>query len=137
MTPSVRVALVQTERCVAGHRPASGIVRHRCRAADLVETGEVQRNGLLRVAHTEMREIVRSTRGLTLATCAVIGQENEHRVLPLAGFLESFTQSTDALIDLVDHRRIHRHVPGVQRALVVAEIVPRSDLVAGFAVACW
>ena len=112
-------------------------MRHRGGPADLVETSKVERNGVLGITHAEVTEIVGGAGGFALAARAIVGQEHHDGVLPLAGLLKRQSQSTDALVDFVDHRGVHGHVAGIQRALVVGEVVPCLHFVAGFVVARW
>ena len=63
-----------------------------------------------------------------LAAGAVVGEEDDDRVVPLAHLLQRGPQSAEVLVDPVDHRRVDSHVAGVQPLFGGGQLVPRQDV---------
>lgn len=60
----------------------------------------------------ELCEVASGSVRTALGGAAVVGGEDDDRVVELAEFVQGVDDASDALIDRVDHRRVHLHVAG-------------------------
>ncbi len=101
------VHLVQAERRVRHHAPSHGVVGQRPWRAELVDARRVHLERLepdvgAVVAH-ERAEVGARAVVLSFARPAVVGREDEDRVVPLAHSLERGAQLTEAAVDRRHH----------------------------------
>ena len=131
VTAGVGVDLVQPERRVAHHRPPAWVVRHRRRAADLVDPRQVRVEvGLAEQVHVVRRRAL----GLTLARRAVVRGEQHDRVLELVRLGQARQEAAEALVDGVDHAGVGLHVAGEEALVVGSQVLPGRDVMAGLGV---
>ena len=131
----VGVALVEPERRVRCHRPAARVVAHRPGRPDELQAGRIDLDVTDVGTESKVGVVVRRAAGLSLAAGPVVAEEHQHGVVPLAHHLERRPQLSDALVELVDHRRVHGHVASEDGLLRRGQLVPWRHVVAVLAVA--
>ena len=132
VAPGVGVDLVEPERRVRSHGPAPGVVGHGLGPAQQVHPGEV---GVDVGLAQEVDEVAAGPGLLALPGGAVVGREDDDRVVQLVQLGQSVEQPPDALVEAVDHARVDLHVPGEQGLLGLGQLVPGADVVALLGVA--
>ncbi len=119
----VGLALPPLERRVARHRPAPRVVVVEPGAADLVDApGRLLHGAGERVPHPP---VVERPRRSALGRRPVVGQDDDHRVLELAQLGQAVDEAAQLVVRVRQVRRERLHVAGVDRALDVAQVVPR------------
>ena len=116
------VPLPHLERRVERHRPAVGVVVVGLRSAKLVEHRQVR----LHVVGDAVEELVLVHRAVraALAAGAVVGHEDDHRVVPLPGLLQVVQQPADLMVGVRQEPRVHLGHPAEQPLLVRGQRVP-------------
>ena len=116
------VPLPHLERCVEGHRPAVRVVVVGRRTAQFVELGQVR----LEVVWdpVEQQALVDRSVRPALPARAVVGHEDDQRVVALAGLLEVVEQSADLVVGVREEAGVDLGHAGEQPLLVVGERVP-------------
>ncbi len=119
------VALPHLERRVEGPRPADRIVVVGPRRAEVVDVLQV----LLDRVGDAVEELVLVDGAVrpALAARAVVGDEDDDRVLELARLLEEVEQPPDLVIGVREEARVHLGHAAEEPLLVVGERVPRAD----------
>ena len=121
------VALPHLERRVERHRPAGRVVVVGPRAAELVDHREV----LLEVvgdAVGELHLVDRAVRA-ALAAGAVVGDDDDHRVLELFARLEVVEQPADVVVGVREEAGVDLGHAAEQPLLVVVQRIPRARVV--------
>ena len=97
------------------------------RPAKLVDHGQV----LLQVVWDAVEEEVLVDRSIraALAGCAVVGDHDHQRVVPLPGVLQVLKQPPDVMVGVRQEPRVHLGHPGEQPLLVRRQRVPRLGVV--------
>src|SRR3954452_18515668 len=123
----VLVALPHLERRVERHRPAVGIVVVGLRAAEVVDLGEV----LGEVVRDAVGDLVLVDRavGATLAAGPVVGDDDDHRVLALAGLLEVIQQPADLRVGVGEEPGVDLGHAAEEPLLLGCERVPGLGVV--------
>ena len=117
------VALPHLERRVERHRPAVGVVVVGLGAAELVEQREV----LLHRVRDAVGDVVLVHRPVraALSARAVVGDQQDQRVLALLGLLQIVQQPPDLVIGVRHEPGINLRHPAEQPLLVGRQRVPR------------
>ncbi len=134
-TTRVGRRLVQAERRVRGHSPPARVVHQRLRAADQLGIAldvEVPPGHPREPA--ELLEVAARARRPALLGGSVVGGEDDHRVVEVAQGVDDVEQPGEVLVDVVDHRRVHLHVPGEEGAFLGGVVRPGLHLVADLVV---
>ena len=121
----VQVALPAPQRRVARPRPAPRIVGERAHAAPVVEARQV----LLDRRLDAVGELVLVERAVlaALRRRAVVGGQQDQRVVELAAAREEVDHPPDVVVGLLEEGRVDLHLPRVQAPRVRRKRVPRLD----------
>ncbi len=120
--PAIGLALPTAERRVARKRPAPRVVVERVRSAQVVDHREV----LVQVVRHVVEELVLVHRAVrtTLRAGAVVGDEHDDRVVPLADALQELEQAAVVVVGVLQEAREHFHHSRVELLLVSRQRVP-------------
>ena len=121
------VPLPHLERGVERHRPAVGVVVVGPGAAEVVQLGEVLGH-VVGDAVGELHLVDGAVRA-ALAAGAVVGDQDDDRVVALLGLLQVVEQPPDVVVGVRQEAGVDLRHPREQALLVVAERVPGPGVV--------
>ena len=122
-----RRALVEAERRIAGIGPSHGIGRIGIDAAERpFREHAFRRVGVLEHGDALFRDIRRAVRSADRVG-AVVGRDDDQRVVEYPEIFEFRDESPDILVGIVDERGVELHVGGHDRPRVFGHVRPRND----------